>query len=303
MGDVARAGRVTRHSHPAGVTRVVTLVTPMGAGRALVDFPVISRRSPRLDHIGTVGTTAALGAHVTAETVPGNEARYAPREGFERVMMNAVHTQSGFFPALTKNILESENVLLDGLLANRPAAWRAFQVRYDRLILRCITKVTRRFSALVSQDDVREIYSTLYVSLLANDMHKLRSFDPDRGNRFSSWIGLLAINAAYDYLRTVRREPHKESLYEAMDLSCEMPDPFERASDNEQAHIAHKTLKDFSEKDRTFASLYFGEGMEPQAIAAKMNISVKTVYSKKHKIQSRLELVLASKARTRKAAA
>jgi RNA polymerase sigma-70 factor (ECF subfamily) len=35
--------------------------------------------------------------------------------------------------------------------------------------------------------------------------------------------------------------------------------------------------------------------MDPQDIAAKMNISVKTVYSKKHKIQSRLESVLATR--------
>jgi DNA-binding CsgD family transcriptional regulator len=35
--------------------------------------------------------------------------------------------------------------------------------------------------------------------------------------------------------------------------------------------------------------------MEPQEIATTMNISVKTVYSKKHKIQSRLESVLATR--------
>ena len=50
----------------------------------------------------------------------------------------------------------------------------------------------------------------------------------------------------------------------------------------------------FPRKDRAFATLYFAEGMDPAEIAAKMNISVKTVYSKKHKIQSRLESVLAT---------
>jgi DNA-binding CsgD family transcriptional regulator len=35
--------------------------------------------------------------------------------------------------------------------------------------------------------------------------------------------------------------------------------------------------------------------MDVQDIATKMNISVKTVYSKKHKIQSRLESVLATR--------
>ncbi len=211
--------------------------------------------------------------------------------------MNDVR-ESGYFPSsVAGHDFETDDDLIAGMLANHPAAWREFQSRYDRLIIRCITKVTRRFTSIVSQDDVREIYATLYVSLLGNGMHKLRSFDPERGNRFSSWIGLLAINAAYDYLRSLKREPQKECLAEAMELVCEMPDPFELTSEHERATIAHGILEDFSEKDRTFAALYFGEGMDPQDIADKMNISVKTVYSKKHKIQSRLESVLTHRVR------
>jgi len=207
-------------------------------------------------------------------------------------MMNAA-PESGFFPVCHADRFETDEDLIAGMLANDPAAWREFQTRYDRLIMRCITKVTRRFASMVSQDDVREIYSTLYVALLSNDKHKLRTFDPERGNRFSSWIGLLAINAAYDYLRTLKREPQKECITEAMELVADLPDPFELTCEHERATIAQATLADFSDKDRTFAALYFGEGMDPQDIAEKMNISVKTVYSKKHKIQSRLESVLA----------
>jgi len=215
-------------------------------------------------------------------------------------MMNDVR-ESGLFPCAVADQFGSDDDLIAGMLANDPAAWREFQNRYDRLIIRCITKVTRRFASIVSQDDVREVYATLYVSLLSNDMHKLRSFDPERGNRFSSWIGLLAINAAYDYLRSIKREPQKECISEAMELMCDTPDPFELTCEHERAKIAQKTLEDFSEKDRTFAALYFGEGMDPQAIADTMNISVKTVYSKKHKIQSRLESVLTTRL-TRRAA-
>jgi RNA polymerase sigma-70 factor (ECF subfamily) len=176
------------------------------------------------------------------------------------------------------------------MIANDAQAWREFQKRYDRLILRCITKVTKRFAA-ISQEDIREIYATLLVSLLANDKTKLRTFDPERGNRFSSWIGLLAIHSAYDYLRGIKREPHKEALAEAENLSAES-DPFEQTAQRQRAEIAAKVLSGFSKKDRTFAALYFGEGMAPDEIARTMHISVKTVYSKKHKIQSRLEALL-----------
>ncbi len=208
--------------------------------------------------------------------------------------MTNVAYESGFCFTYAADVFETDDALIAGMLSNDPAAWREFQSKYDRLIVRCITKVTRRFASIVSQDDVREIYANLYVSLLGNRMHKLRTFDPERGNRFSSWIGLLAINAAYDYLRTLKREPHKECITEAMELVADLPDPFELTSEHERATIAKATLADFSEKDRTFAALYFGEGMDPQDIAMKMNISVKTVYSKKHKIQSRLESVLAA---------
>lgn len=209
-------------------------------------------------------------------------------------MTNAVR-ESGFFPVCRADRFETDDELIAGMLANDPAAWREFQKRYDRLVMRCITKVTRRFASIVSQDDVREIYATLYVSLLSNDMHKLRTFDPERGNRFSSWIGLLAINAAYDYLRGLKREPQKEAISEAMEITCDLPDPFELVCEHERAQIAQATLGEFSDKDRTFAALYFGEGLDPQDIATKMNISVKTVYSKKHKIQSRLESVLSAR--------
>jgi RNA polymerase sigma-70 factor (ECF subfamily) len=187
---------------------------------------------------------------------------------------------------------EAQRVLIEQMLVGSERAWREFHARYDRLIYRCITKVTGRFSSFLSQDDIREIYATLLVQLLSNDMHKLRSFDAERGNRFGSWIGLLAINAAYDYLRSMRREPNRAPLAEAEILSCELPSPLEQVEHRQRAELVAKILRAFSAKDREFVALYFGEGLEPEQIALRMRISIKTVYSKKHKIQSRLEAML-----------
>jgi RNA polymerase sigma-70 factor (ECF subfamily) len=195
-------------------------------------------------------------------------------------------------PQAAAALADDERALVDALIANDATAWREFQRRYDRLILRCITKVTKRFAA-VSPDDVREIYAQLLVSLLANGKGKLRAFDAARGSRFSSYIGMLAIHCAYDWLRAMRREPQREALSEAIELTSELPDPFEAAAQQERADLAARVMEGFSERDRTFAALYFGEGMEPHEIARSMKISVKTVYSKKHKIQSKLESIVA----------
>jgi RNA polymerase sigma-70 factor (ECF subfamily) len=182
--------------------------------------------------------------------------------------------------------------LVGAMVEGDPHAWREFQGRFSRLIVRCITKVTRRFSA-ISADDVQEIYATLIASLFANDCHKLRTFNPSRGSRLASWIGLLAMHCTYDYLRGLRREPAMGSLCEAYDVPCEEPDPFESTASREHAAMLGELFDTLTTRDQHFAELYFGEGLAPDEIAERMNISVKTVYSKKHKIQTRLGAVLA----------
>jgi RNA polymerase sigma-70 factor (ECF subfamily) len=187
---------------------------------------------------------------------------------------------------------EVDEKLVARMIEGEAGAWREFQAKYDRLIYRCITKVTARFAARLSADDVKEIYATLLLQLLANDKHKLRTFDPQRGNRFGSWIGLLAINAAYDHLRSIRRDAHRAPLTEAEGLSVETPDPHDLCELRQRAGLVEAMMAEFSAKDRQFVELYFGEGLKPEEVAVRMQISVKTVYSKKHKIQSRLEALL-----------
>jgi RNA polymerase sigma-70 factor, ECF subfamily len=192
-------------------------------------------------------------------------------------------------------VAEDERELLSGMLEDRESAWREFNLRYARLIYRCITRVTSRFAAVVGPDDVREIYAMLCVQLLANDKRKLRSFEPGRGNKLGSWIGMLAIHSAYDYLRGVKREPKRGSMTEAEGLTSELPDPCEAYVMRERARIVAQLLEGFSDKDREFIALYYAEGLDPEQIAVRMGISVKTVYSKKHKIRTRLEALLGAR--------
>ena len=183
--------------------------------------------------------------------------------------------------------------LVRALIADDPQAWREFNTRFSRLVLSTISRVTARFSGVVSQEDMREIYATFCVQLLANDKLKLRSFDPERGNKLSTWLGLLASHTAYDFLRSARREPRRAALSEAEDLCSTLPDPCESALMRERAGLVSQLLAHFTDKDRTFIQLYFGEGLAPEMVAERLNISVKTVYSKKHKIQARLQTLLA----------
>jgi len=181
--------------------------------------------------------------------------------------------------------------LLELLLVDDPSAWRTFYARYSRLMLSCISRVTSRFGR-VGPDDVREIYATLCLQLLSNDKKKLRSFQPGRGTRLGTWLGLLATHTAYDFLRTVRRTPRFDELSGAESVPADLPDPSEATLEHERARLVARALAGLSHKDRTFVELYYVQGLAPEEVATRMGISVKTVYTKKHKLQSRLESLL-----------
>ncbi|HLV64348.1 MAG TPA: sigma-70 family RNA polymerase sigma factor [Polyangiaceae bacterium] len=184
-----------------------------------------------------------------------------------------------------------ETALVAGLIQGSADAWRELETRYGRLILGCISRVLARAGS-VRPDDLREVQAILYLELLNRDRHKLRSFSPNRGARFGTWLGLLATNAAHDFLRRGRRHTRCESLDRAEALGSSALDPSELAALRERARRLRDALAELSDKDREFVSLYFGEGLEPEEVAARMQISVKTVYTKKHKLRGRLASLL-----------
>jgi RNA polymerase sigma-70 factor (ECF subfamily) len=186
----------------------------------------------------------------------------------------------------------TDELLLEGLLASDPQAWREFNRRYSRLIHSCIGRVMNRFSTLTTADDVLEVYSMLCVQLLARNKHKLRTFDASKGSKLGTWLGMLATHAAYDLLRSKRRTPATEELDAATPVRAQHSEADVVCDARQQAERIAELLEQFSEKDRRFFRLYFQEGLEPERVAELMGISVKTVYSKKHKLRARLETAL-----------
>ncbi|MEZ4364934.1 MAG: sigma-70 family RNA polymerase sigma factor [Kofleriaceae bacterium] len=182
----------------------------------------------------------------------------------------------------------TESQLLTRVLNRDGQAWNELVRRYRPLVYRCIGKVTGRAGGR-SGADVDEIYAEVMLQLVRDDMHKLRIYDPARGTKLSSWIGMLSVNAAYDHLRASGRRP----MLLADDGPLEPRGADERSPllallEKERWSHFNELLGDFTEKDRTFVDLYFQRGLPPDDVAAQMQISLKTVYSKKHKIRAHL---------------
>jgi len=188
----------------------------------------------------------------------------------------------------------SDQELLHRTLRQEAVAWSEFVRRYRALIFRCVTKVIGRYDAVCSSTDADEIFSEVMVGILRDDMRKLRLYDPRRGTKLSSWIGMIATNTAYDFLRGTARRPMLDRLEGAVDISDDSTvDPLGEVLAKERRSHLNTLLSDYSDKDRAFVALYYAQGLEAEEVAEEMAISVKTVYSKKHKLLARLQNTLA----------
>jgi RNA polymerase sigma-70 factor (ECF subfamily) len=183
----------------------------------------------------------------------------------------------------------SDRDLLKSVLRNDSRGWNELVRRYRPLIYRCIAKATFKYAPMLASADFDEIYADVMMQLVRDDMHKLRMYNPARGTKLSSWIGMLSVNAAYDFLRSAGRRPLLDKIDGTVDPheDCDRT-PLDQLIEKERWEHLNDLLADFTDKDRTFVELYYQKGMEADEIAAEMQISLKTVYSKKHKIRAHL---------------
>jgi RNA polymerase sigma factor (sigma-70 family) len=191
-----------------------------------------------------------------------------------------------------------ETELLRGLLqagsrVERDRLWTAFARRYERLLASCVIKVLRRYGATFCRDDLDDLVNDVWVTLLRDDMRKLRQYDATRGFRIASFLGMVATNATIDHLRTRAAEaaPLDESLEDVVSLRAEPPrDPLEW---REEAALAQAALNRLSGQDRDFVLWCFRDEQSPEELARALGVSTNTVYSRKFKVRAKLQRIVA----------
>ena len=193
-----------------------------------------------------------------------------------------------------------EDELLAAVVTEKPGAWAGFYKRYDRLIITCIKKVLHRYTALYGEEDIEDMVNTVCLNLVKDSYHKLRAFDPTRGYKLSSWVGLIATNTAHDALR--RREPIHQRIDAAHDsdddgppqqyADTEAPLPGDSLEIREEWDELCAAIRELSPSDQEFLALYYQQELEPEEIARRMGISVNTVYSRKNKVREKLRRVV-----------
>jgi RNA polymerase sigma-70 factor (ECF subfamily) len=178
----------------------------------------------------------------------------------------------------------NEFELLGAVLAERDGASEEFRQRYVALIYSCTRRVLRRYNASQTPDEVEDLVGDLWLRLLDNDMKRLRRFEPERGIKVSTWLGLLTTNYVIDSLRRRRKYDSLDNIPEPITVES----PQSELEKRQQAAVAARALRQLSSKDRSFFMACFHEERSPAELAEELGVSLNTIYSRKFKLRAKL---------------
>jgi RNA polymerase sigma-70 factor (ECF subfamily) len=178
--------------------------------------------------------------------------------------------------------------------AARSLAYNRFVQRYERLIVSCVRKVLHRYGASYDPEDLADLVNDVWLQLLRDDRKKLKKYDPTRGYRLASFIGMVATNTTIDHLRS--RPLEAASLDEVTDDSVALAAPGDAPSvkveREEQAELVRAALARLSADERRFLVEVFQAERAPDEVARTLRINVNTVYSRKFKIREKLQRIV-----------
>lgn len=192
-----------------------------------------------------------------------------------------------------------ETQLLSALLAPQKEAlrqkrWGEFVARYERLITSCVLKVLRRYGAVFSSEDLDDLVADVWVTLLRDDMKKLRQYDAERGFRIASFIGLVATNVTIDHLRARQADAQPLDQLTEEHVALTQPETRDVVEDREQAQLARAALARLSSDERTFVFEVFHSERSPEELARRLGVTTNTVYSRKFKVREKLARIVAN---------
>ncbi|MBU1219852.1 sigma-70 family RNA polymerase sigma factor [Myxococcota bacterium] len=184
----------------------------------------------------------------------------------------------------------SESDIVKLLLDGNDSVFPEFYNRFFRLIVSCVRKVYVKHFIDFSEEEVDDAASQVFLNLVKDDYKKLRLFDSEKGYKFSSWIGLISTNTAYDLLRKRKNDTtslNDDDKYIPEPVSS-FPSPPDELIRREEITCMLTAIDMLTDKEKRFLELAFEHDLSPEEIAFQLGLSLNTVYSKKNKIKIKL---------------
>ncbi len=152
-------------------------------------------------------------------------------------------------------------------------AWDAFVHRYAPVILAAVRRILSARGRGADQDTADDITQDVFLRLIKNDFHLLRTHDPSRAS-LATWLTIVARSAAIDFLR--RKQLPTIPIDHAAPIASP-PQPHDPSPITELLPAGLLTSR-----QTLILHLLFDRQMDTLQIASLLDISPPTVRSTRH---------------------
>lgn len=180
--------------------------------------------------------------------------------------------------------------LLASCLDGDRRALDVFVTRFSKVVWFYVGSTLRRLRGQVDPARVEDLYQQVFVTLLDNDLHRLRLWRPDGGASVATWIRIITVRTT---LAALKRDRKTVSLDDDGPIRLIDPegDPLERLLEKRGAERRSRLFElaeQLSPSDRLLLEMIFERRMGAAAIAAALQLKPSQVYVRKTRMIQRL---------------
>lgn len=175
-------------------------------------------------------------------------------------------------------------------------AWAEFTDKYSNLIYKYLlsTLISYGLEPIAARQNAEDLFQQVFLSLVNNDFHRLKSFQGRNGCSLASWLRIISVTCAIDFLRRLKSQTSLEEKDEdELSLREVLTDSSRNSRDgfNLQEKLSH--LKDCIEEldsdEQYFLELHLNQGLTLEQIKGHLRISRGATDMRKARIISRLK--------------
>jgi len=172
-------------------------------------------------------------------------------------------------------------------------SWYEFVDKYSRLIYNYIYSVLNSKGQAFTQDNIRDIFQEIFLSLTKDSFKKLKSFRAKNNCTLASWLRQVTINFTIDYIRRLKPlisiDREDEDGFSLKDI---LKDEAVSVSGQLEQEERSASLKDCIGKlegdDKYFLDLHIYRGLDLEALRAHFGLSRGAIDMRKSRIIDRL---------------
>lgn len=197
-----------------------------------------------------------------------------------------------------KSTLEEDRDLLAGCFAGDSEAAETLVRQFSNLVYKAIqhTLIVKHVS--FNKEDLEDFHNTVFLRLFEHGCKKLKQYQGKNGCSLATWINLITVRTVLDHLRkkgvdSIARRDTRITLDEVYGLKGDECDGLALLERAEKEQLLREGMQNLPPRDRLFMKLHFDQGLSVAEVAAAMQVSVKNVYTIKHRAIQRLKTQVA----------